>query len=125
MEMSLMILFLLVRDSRGRAMCLGQACFMVMSLGLTAVYHHILARTFDPLIAFCPHDPGRKLQTPAPVDFNASRLQTLDRTYVINLPLDPDGRVHHTAADIRRSVGVPVSDKDATMNAAGRIKLNK
>ena len=54
MQVCLIALFLLVRDSQGRARCIGQACIMVLATGLTVVYHRLLCRAFNPLLSFSP-----------------------------------------------------------------------
>lgn len=54
MQVCLAALFFLVRDSQGNARCIGQACVMVLATGLTAVYHRLLCRAFNPLLSFSP-----------------------------------------------------------------------
>ncbi|KAI4940890.1 hypothetical protein J4E91_011147 [Alternaria rosae] len=55
MQVCLAALFLLVRDSQGNAMCVGQACVMMLATGLTVIYHRLLCRAFNPLLSFPPH----------------------------------------------------------------------
>ena len=50
MQVCLIALFLLVRDSQGNATCMGQACVMALATGLTTVYHRLLCRAFNPLL---------------------------------------------------------------------------
>jgi hypothetical protein len=123
MEISLVGLFLLVRDSRGEAMCIGQACLMAAATALTAVYHHLLQREFKSLLDFSPTAAMSILATDrsSPSTFFHKALKSPP---VIRLPCDECGISSVEAFQIREELpGVAVLEDQATMCPSGRIRL--
>ena len=54
LEVTLIGLFFLVRDSKGRVACTPQAVIMIIALIFTAIYHYVLETTLRPLHDFLP-----------------------------------------------------------------------
>jgi hypothetical protein len=134
MQVCLAALFFLVRDSQGSARCIGQACVMVLATGLTAVYHRLLCRAFNPLLSFSPtalkdalaQDTPAEDATPAK-DATPSPLflhEALTSTPVVRIPSDDLGLGSARALQLREELkGVTVSDTDAVVTASGKIEL--
>ena len=133
MQVCLAALFFLVRDSQGSARCIGQACVMVLATGLTAVYHRLLFRAFNPLLSFSPtalkdalardtlaKDTPAKDATPPPPFLH----EALTSTPVVRIPSDDHGLGSARALQLREELkGVTVSDTDAVVTASGKIEL--
>jgi hypothetical protein len=128
MQVRLAALFFLVRDSQGSARCIGQACVMVLVTGLTAVYHRLLCRAFNPLLSFSPtalkdalaRDTLAKDATPSPPFLH----EALTSTPVVRIPSDDHGLGSARALQLREELkGVTVSDTDAVVTASGKIEL--
>ena len=54
MEVYLIGLFLLVRNEKNEATCIGQAIVLIIVMGLTATYHVFLQKAYKPLIKSVP-----------------------------------------------------------------------
>jgi hypothetical protein len=128
MQVCLAALFFLVRDSHGSARCIGQACVMVLATGLTAVYHRLLCRAFNPLLSFSPtalkdalaQDTPAEDATPSPLFLH----EALTSTPVVRIPSDDLGLGSARALQLREELkGVTVSDTDAVVTASGKIEL--
>lgn len=138
MQVCLAALFFLVRDSQGSARCIGQACVMVLATGLTAVYHSLLCRAFNPLLSFSPtalkdalardtlakdtpaKDTPAEDATPSPLFLH----EALTSTPVVRIPSDDLGLGSARALQLREELkGVTVSDTDAVVTASGKIEL--
>lgn len=128
MQVCLAALFFLVRDSQGSARCIGQACVMVLATGLTAVYHRLLCRAFNPLLSFSPtalkdaltQDTPAEDATPSPPFLH----EALTSTPVVRIPSDDHGLGSARALQLREELkGVTVSDTDADVTASGKIEL--
>jgi hypothetical protein len=138
MQVCLAALFFLVRDSQGSARCIGQACVMVLATGLTAVYHRLLCRAFNPLLSFSPtalkdalardtlakdtpaKDTPAEDATPSPLFLH----EALTSTPVVRIPSDDHGLGSARALQLREELkGVTVSDTDAVVTASGKIEL--
>jgi hypothetical protein len=128
MQVCLAALFFLVRDSQGNARCIGQACVMVLATGLTAVYHRLLCRAFNPLLSFSPtalkdaltQDTPAEDATPSPPFLH----EALTSTPVVRIPSDDHGLGSARALQLREELkGVTVSDTDAVVTASGKIEL--
>jgi hypothetical protein len=128
MQVCLTALFFLVRDSQGSARCIGQACVMVLATGLTAVYHRLLCRAFNPLLSFSPTalkdalaqaTPGKDATPSSPFLHEA-----LTSTPVVRIPSDDHGLGSARALQLREELKrVTVSDTDAVVTASGKIEL--
>ncbi|CAN9211509.1 unnamed protein product [Alternaria alternata] len=128
MQVCLAALFFLVRDSQGSARCIGQACVMVLATGLTAVYHRLLCRAFNPLLSFSPtalkdalardtlaKDTPAEDATPSPPFLH----EALTSTPVVRIPSDDHGLGSARALQLREELkGVTVSDTDAVVTAS-------
>ncbi|CAN9376298.1 unnamed protein product [Alternaria alternata] len=134
MQVCLAALFFLVRDSQGRARCIGQACVMVLATGLTAVYHRLLFRAFNPLLSFSPtalkdaltQDTPAEDATPAKDATPSPPFlhEALTSTPVVRIPSDDHGLGSARALQLREELkGVTVSDTDAVVTASGKIEL--
>ncbi|KAF2818091.1 DUF221-domain-containing protein [Ophiobolus disseminans] len=123
MEVSLVALFLLIRDSRGNAKCVGQACFVALAAVLTAVYHYLLCKAFNPLLTFSPTAlKDTLIVDPTPQSF--LHHTALDSSSAIRLPHEDGGISSKEVREIREELrGVAVSDEDATLNESGNIRL--
>jgi hypothetical protein len=128
MQVCLAALFFLVRDSQGSARCIGQACVMVLATGLTAMYHRLLCRAFNPLLSFSStalkdalaQDTPAKDATPFPPFLH----EALTSTPVVRIPSDDLGLGSARALQLREELkGVTVSDTDAVVTASGKIEL--
>lgn len=125
MEVSLGCLFVLVRDSDGRAVCIGQACLAAVAIPPTMVYHHLLNKVFEPLLVPIPLSAGsnnsaKGLQVPSPFQH-----EDVARSSVIRLPRDAHGLSLAKAVEMRAKIqGVKVDVDGATLSAAGDIKLS-
>jgi hypothetical protein len=123
MELSLIGLFLLVRDSHGEAMCIGQACVMTAAIALTAVYHRLLHREFHSLLGFAPTAarPILAIDRSSSPSFHHKALKLAP---VVRLPYDERGISSAEAFQIREELpGVTVLEDQATMCSSGRIRL--
>ncbi|EUC27554.1 hypothetical protein COCCADRAFT_111376, partial [Bipolaris zeicola 26-R-13] len=124
MQACLIALFLLVRDSQGKARCIGQACIMVFATGLTMIYHRLLCRAFNPLLKFSPtalNENLAKETIPSPPFLH----KALTSTPVISIPSDGHGISSARALQLREELkGVVISDTDAIITASGKISLN-
>ncbi|CAN9245446.1 unnamed protein product [Alternaria alternata] len=123
MQVCLAALFFLVRDSQGSARCIGQACVMVLATGLTAVYHRLLCRAFNPLLSFSPtalkdalaQDTPAEDATPSPPFLH----EALTSTPVVRIPSDDHGLGSARALQLREELkGVTVSATDAVVTAS-------
>ena len=134
MQVCLAALFFLVRDSQGSARCIGQACVMVLATGLTAVYHRLLCRAFNPLLSFSPtalkdalaQDTPAEDATPAKDATPSPPFlhEALTSTPVVRIPSDDLGLGSARALQLREELkGVTVSDTDAVVTASGKIEL--
>jgi hypothetical protein len=106
---------------------------MVLATGLTAVYHRLLCRAFNPLLSFSPtalkdalardtlaKDTPAKDATPSPVFLH----EALTSTPVVRIPSDDLGLGSARALQLREELkGVTVSDTDAVVTASGKIEL--
>ncbi|EMD66414.1 hypothetical protein COCSADRAFT_169357 [Bipolaris sorokiniana ND90Pr] len=124
MQVCLIALFLLVRDSQGNAKCIGQACVMLFATGLTVVYHRLLCRAFDPLLSFSPtalSEGLAKKAMPSPPFLH----KALTSIPVISIPSDDHGISSTRGLQLREELkGVVISDTDATITVSGKIYLN-
>jgi hypothetical protein len=125
MEFSLAGLFVLVRDSQGKALCIGQACLVAVTIPLTMVYHHLLNKMFGPLLV--------PILLPAGSDSLAKELHVssrfqhkdLGKLSVVRLPRDEQGLSLAKAAEVRACIpNLRVDVDKATLSAAGRIRLS-
>ncbi|CAN9211103.1 unnamed protein product [Alternaria alternata] len=138
MQVCLAALFFLVRDSQGSARCIRQACVMVLATGLTAVYHRLLCRAFNPLLSFSPtalkdalaRDMSAKdalaQDTPAKDATPSSPFlhEALTSTPVVRIPSDDHGLGSARALQLKEELKrVTVSDTDAVVTASGKIEL--
>jgi hypothetical protein len=123
MQVCLVALFLLVRDSQGNARCIGQACIMVLATGLTIVYHRLLCRAFNPLLSYSPtalKDALAKDTTPSPIFLH----KALRSSPAISIPKDSHGIGSTRALQLREDLpDLTVSDSDATITKSGKIQL--
>jgi hypothetical protein len=121
MEISLLCLFLLVRDSQGKAMCFGQACIMLVATTLTVVYHRILHRAFSPILGFTPTAASSihsKDRTTSP----SFHHKALKLSPTIRLPRDEHGISSAEALKMRSQLpGIAVLDNEATICSTGKI----
>jgi hypothetical protein len=111
---------------------------MVLATGLTAVYHRLLCRAFNPLLSFSPtalkdalardtlardtlaKDTPAKDATPSPPFL----YEALMSTPVVRIPSDDHGLGSARALQLREELkGVIVSDTDAVVTASGKIEL--
>jgi hypothetical protein len=124
MEIGLFGLFLLVRDSRGKAKCIGQACFMVFAIALTAVFHHLVRKAFDPLLYFSPTSTFLQSNNSST---NPSALfwhKALDSDPIIRIPKDDLGISLIESRETRRELAkIEISDHEATITTSGKIRL--
>ncbi|CAN9218294.1 unnamed protein product, partial [Alternaria alternata] len=129
MQVCLAALFFLVRDSQGSARCIGQACVMVLVTGLTAVYHRLLCRAFNPLLSFSPtalkdalaQDTPAEDATPAKDATPSPPFlhEALTSTPVVRIPSDDHGLGSARALQLKEELkGVTVSDTDAVVTAS-------
>jgi hypothetical protein len=138
MQVCLAALFFLIRDSQGSARCIGQACVMVLATGLTAVYHRLLCRAFNPLLSFSPtalkdalardtlakdtpaKDTPAEDATPSPLFLH----EALTSTPMVRIPSDDHGLGSARALQLKEELkGATVSDTDAVVTASGKIEL--
>tara|TARA_R110002003_G_scaffold572_2_gene20520 strand:- start:10668 stop:11132 length:465 start_codon:yes stop_codon:yes gene_type:complete len=122
MEISLLALFLLIRDAQGEAVCIAQACLMAFATVLTAVYHHLLRRAFDPLLLFSPVAGQHRL----PRESSASSFhhKALRSSFIIRLPIDARGTGAAEASQIREELrGLDVVEDEATITPTGNLRL--
>jgi hypothetical protein len=123
MEVSLVGLFLLVRDSHGEAKCIGQACLMALTISLTVVYHRLLYRAFNPLLEFTPV----AVKSAMAEDLTSSfpfRHQALESFSVIRLPQDEHGISSIEAHRLRKELPqVTVLANEATICPLGKIHV--
>jgi hypothetical protein len=123
MEVSLVGLFLLVRDSHGEAMCIGQACVMTAAIALTAVYHRLLHREFHSLLGFAP-TAAMSILAKERSSSPSFHHKALKLPPVVRLPCDERGISSVEAFQIREELpGVVVLEDQATMCSSGRIRL--
>jgi hypothetical protein len=123
MQVCLIALFLLVRDSQGKARCIGQACIMVIATGLTVVYHRLLCRAFNPLLSFSPTSIKATLAKDAMLS-PPFLHKALASSPAIRIPSDGHGISSTRALQLKEELkGVTVSDTDATITASGKICL--
>ncbi|EMD65816.1 hypothetical protein COCSADRAFT_87177 [Bipolaris sorokiniana ND90Pr] len=123
MQVFLIALFLLVRDSQGNIKCISQACVMLVATGLTVIYHRLLCRAFNPLISFSPTALNESLAEEAipPPPFLHKALTSIP---VIRIPKDDHGISSARALQLREELkGVAISDTDAIITASGKIRL--
>ena len=123
MQVCLIALFLLVRDSQGNIKCIGQACIMLFATGLTVIYHRLLCRAFDPLLSFSPTALSESLaeETMPSPPFLHKALTSIPE---IRIPSDDHGISSTRALQLREELkGVAISDTDATITASGKIRL--
>jgi hypothetical protein len=123
MEVSLIGLFLLVRDAHGEAVCVGQACLMAVATALTAVYHRLLYKAFTPLLAFTPTAANSSLAkglSPS-TSFHHKALKS---SAVIRLPCDKRGISSVEALQMRAELpGIAVLEDQATLCPSGKIRV--
>jgi hypothetical protein len=123
MQVCLIALFLLVRDSQDKARCIGQACIMVLATGLTVVYHRLLCRAFNPLLNFSPtalKDTLAKDSVISPPFLH----KALASSPAISIPRDDHGISSTRALQLEEELkGVDMSDADATIAGSGKICL--
>jgi hypothetical protein len=123
MEISLIGLFLLVRDADGKATCVGQACLMTVATVLTAVYHHLLHRAFNPLLEFTPA-ATRSIFAEDLLKSSSFQHTALKSSPVIRLPCDGRGVSSVEAVAIRQELtDIVVLEDQATMCPSGNIRL--
>jgi hypothetical protein len=125
MEISITLLFVLVRDQQGMAVCIGQAAVMAFVGILTGVYHHLVHKAFDPLLAFTPtsivpptsHTTAQQdLFIPPPLVLNLT----------VNLPKDCYGVCEKRAAELKKGLGEVAFCVDrATINERGKIRVEE
>ncbi|EUC40045.1 hypothetical protein COCMIDRAFT_109764, partial [Bipolaris oryzae ATCC 44560] len=124
MQVCLIALFLVVRDSQGNAKCIGQACLMLFATGLTVIYHRLLSRAFNPLLSFSPtalSEGLAKKAMPSPPFLH----KALTSIPVVSIPSDDNGMSSARALELREELkSVVISDTDATITASGKIYLN-
>jgi hypothetical protein len=132
MEISLFGLFLLVRDSQGRVKCIGQACFMVLAIFLTAVFHHLVRKAFNPLLYFSPTSTflqSNNSSTNSSTNSSATSLvifqhKALDSDPIIRIPKDEFGFSLIESLETRQELAeIEISDHEATITTSGRIRL--
>jgi hypothetical protein len=133
MQVCLAALFFLVQDSQGKARCIRQACVIVLTTKLTAVYHRLLCRAFNPLLSSSPtalkdalardtlaKDTPAKDAAPSPPFLH----KALTSTPVIRIPSDDLRLSSARALQLREELkGVTVSNTDAVVTASGKIEL--
>jgi len=124
MEISLIALFLLVRDSSGTPKCLGQAFLMALVVPLTAVYHHVLCKAFNPLLEFSPTSLqlSELQKTEKMAHF---RHKALQQSSVVRLPRDKFG-ISHTEIEksMKKYPDIFTHDFDASIDSdGGNIRL--
>lgn len=118
MELGLAVLFILVRDSSGRASCIGQACLMIFAIVLTAIFHHYLCKAFDPLLLYTP----LALELVQLENESPFIPMALTSTPVIRLPRDQNGVSRAEIARLK-DYGIEAQDDEATLTDA-KIQLN-
>ena len=122
-QICLIALFLLVRDSQGKARCIGQACVMVLATGLTVVYHCLLCRAFNPLLRISPialKDTLAKASVVSPPFLH----EALAASPAISIPRDDHGIGSSLALQLKEEIkGLHISDTDATITRSGKICL--
>lgn len=119
MEVSLTALFLLVRDPHGQAKCIGQACFMILAIVLTAVYHHVVCKSFNPLLVFYPTSMNMGDRTGEAPQFQHHALY---QDAIVRLPRDSLG-ISQTKVDQNICTGISVQNDHASIDSAGRIRI--
>ncbi|KAF1967647.1 DUF221-domain-containing protein [Bimuria novae-zelandiae CBS 107.79] len=125
MECSLTALFFLTRNSRGEAACIAQACLMAITIPLTAVYHHLVRKAFNPLLIFSPTSIGDTLTSRSVKSFTLEH-RALASASAIRIPKDDLGISSNEAAQLREALkSTPVLEDDATITSSGRITLLK
>jgi hypothetical protein len=125
MECSLTALFFLARNSRGEAACTAQACLMALTIPLTAVYHHLVCKAFNPLLIFSPTSIGDRLSSRSAKPFSFEH-KALVSDSVIRIPKDDLGIGSNEAAQLREALrSTPVLEDDATITSSGKITLLK
>ena len=96
---------------------------MVLTTGLTIVYHRLLCRAFNPLLSFSPtalKDVLAKDATPTPIFLH----KALGSSPAISIPKDSHGIGSTRALQLREELkDVTVSDSDATITKLGKIQL--
>jgi len=96
---------------------------MVLTTGLTVVYHRLLCRAFNPLLSFSPtalKDALAKDATPSPIFLH----KALRSSPVISIPKDSHGISSTRALQLREELkDVTISDSDATITMSGKIQL--
>jgi hypothetical protein len=124
MEISLFGLFLLVRDAQGRAKCIGQACLMVLAIALTAVFHHVVRKEFNPLLYFTPTSTLEERYNSATNPLTIFRHKALNSNPIIRIPKDGYEISLDECRDTRQEVAkIKISDHEAIITESGRIKL--
>jgi len=123
MQVCLAALFLLVRDSQGSAICVGQACVIILATGLTVIYHHLLCKAFNPLLSFSTIALRNTLVKDAtPITPFLHTALTL--TPAVRIPSDDRGLGSARALQLREELkDVIVSNTDAVVTASGKVHL--
>ncbi|KAF2008347.1 DUF221-domain-containing protein [Aaosphaeria arxii CBS 175.79] len=122
MQVSVASLFLLVRDKHGKPQCIGQAVLMIIAIGLTALFHHILCRAFDPLLFYSPTILDESLARPS-TDIMLTH-RDLNSTLTIRIPQPKSGKIECLNLRKRLNPGVVVvCDDEAEIDTCGKIKL--
>jgi hypothetical protein len=121
METGLLSLFLLVRDSQGRATCIGHAVLCVLALALTAVYHSVIRGMYDPLLTFLPTSIQSSEENTASKS-NAPYSQEPDAA-LLRLPRDDQGFSRAESEHCRTLSPGVVTLLDGTINKRGEIGL--
>lgn len=122
MEISLLALFLLVRDARGQATCICHAVLSVLALALVAVYHSVIHQMYGPLLNYLPTSLERTAKGTGNVVH--TRFEFPTNGTLLRLPQDSQGLSRRELDNCSNlSPGVITSLQDATIDERGRIQL--
>lgn len=121
MQISLLSLFLLVRNSQGQAACIGQVVLCTMAVALTALYHLFLRTLYDPLLQ---HSPASIRVASSNDDAIFHNPETIIKAAKMRLPKDDYGLSDlEVKACQELYPGVDISTDDARIHQDGTIKL--
>ena len=98
---------------------------MVFTIPLTAIYHYLVRKAFNPLLVFSPTSIGDELSSQCKTTFTFEH-SALTSTSAIRIPKDDFGIGSNETSQLREALKVtPIFEDDAVLTSSGGIKLVK
>lgn len=129
LQIFLIGLFLLARDTEQRWTCLGQAVIMIAATVVTGGFQVVLNQAFGPLLEFLPHIKGSERPKPETFGEEAWGICENDALHAdrptIWIPRDPLGISDHEVSETQESSKeLRISNDNARIDLKRRIEID-